>query len=87
MSGVFMEQEDIIAHYRAESASLREELAREHAAKEAALREAELLLGENLRLKREAHDLRKQVQSWADEADKEIQLAALRRAELEAIEL
>lgn len=82
-----MEQEDIINHYRAESASLRDELVREHAAKEAALREAELVLGENLRLKREVNDLRRQVQSWADEADREIQLAALRRAELEAIEL
>ena len=82
-----MEAEDIIAHYRAEAASLREELAREHAARDAALREAELLLAESLRLKREVNDLRKQVQSWADEADAEIQLAKLRRAELDAIEL
>lgn len=87
MSSVFMEQEDIIAHYRAETESLREELAREHAAKEAALREAELMLGENLRLKREVHDLRKQVQSWADQADEEIRLAELRRAEIEACDL
>jgi hypothetical protein len=87
MSGIIMEAEDIIAHYRAEAGSLREELVRERAAKDAALQEAELLLTENLRLKREVHDLRKQVQSWADEADAEIQLAKLRRAELEAIEL
>jgi hypothetical protein len=87
MSGIIMEAEDIINHYRAEAGSLREELVRERAAKEAALREAELILGENIRLKREVNDLRKQVQSWADEADAEIKLAELRRAELEAIEL
>lgn len=82
-----MEAEDYMAHQRAELESLREELAREFNRRNAVEKEAELLMQENLRLKREVHDLRKQVQSWADEADKEIQLANLRRAELEAIEL
>ena len=32
-------------------------------------------------------EMRKQLQSWADEADADIQLAKLRREELEALEL
>ena len=87
MSSVIMETEDYIAIQRAELASEREENARLRVRCEAVDQECELLMQEGLRLKREVHDLRKQVQSWADEADKEIQLANLRRAELEAIEL
>jgi hypothetical protein len=36
---------------------------------------------------RENLDLRKRLQAYIDEADAEIQLAALRRAEAEALEL
>jgi len=82
-----MEAEDYIRFKDAELAAEREENARLRVRCEAVDKEADLLMQENLRLKREVHDLRKQVQSWADEADKEIKLAQLRRAELEAIEL
>jgi|SanBayMetagenome_1026888.scaffolds.fasta_scaffold54108_1 non-homologous end joining protein Ku len=82
-----MEQEDFVRIKDAEIASLREELAREFNRRNVAEKEAEILMEECLRLKREVRDLRKQVQSWADEADADIQLAALRRAELEALEL
>ena len=87
MSGVIMETEDYIAIQRAELAAEREENARLRVRCESVEKEVDLLMEENLRLKREVHDLRKQVQSWADEADKEIQLANLRRVEMEAIEL
>ena len=82
-----MEQEDFVRIKDAEIASLREELAREFNRRNVAEKEAEILMEERLRLKREVRDLRKQVQSWADEADADIQLAALRRAEMEALEL
>jgi non-homologous end joining protein Ku len=82
-----MEQEDFVRIKDAEIASLREELAREFNRRNVAEKEAEILMEECLRLKREVRDLRKQVQSWADEADADIQLAALRRAEMEALEL
>lgn len=84
----FMEDlEEREQRHRCELSLLNEELIRQRVRREAAEKEAELLMEENIRLKREVHDLRKQVQSWADEADKEIQLANLRRAEVEAYEL
>ena len=82
-----MEQEDFVRIKDAEIASLREDLAREFNRRNVAEKEAEILMEECLSLKREVRDLRKQVQSWADEADADIQLAALRRAEMEALEL
>lgn len=87
MSSIVMESEDYIAILKAEVGSLNEELVRERARRDALEKENDLLIQSNLMLKREAHDLRKHLQSWADEAEKEIQLANLRRAELEAIEL
>ena len=87
MSGIIMEAEDIIAHYRAEAGSLREELARERVAREAAERAQDLAITEGLKWQRQYNEARKQLQAWADEADAEAKLVELRRAELEAIEL
>jgi predicted RNase H-like nuclease (RuvC/YqgF family) len=87
MSGVFMEQEDFIRAKDAEIASLREEL-------QLARYNVERLEGEVSDLYRAAQqatrenlDLRQRLQAFYDEADAEIQLAALRRAEAEALEL
>lgn len=87
MSGVIMEMQDYYNNARAELAILQEELQRVRLDNEAKERAQELLLAENIRLKREVGELRKQVQAWADEADADIQLAKLRREELEALEL
>lgn len=87
MSGVIMEMQDYYNNARAEIAILQEDLQRVRLDNEAKERAQELLLVENIRLKREVSDLRKQVQAWADEADADIQLAKLRREELEALEL
>lgn len=81
------EHEDIVAPMRAEIGSLREELQRLRIDNEAKDRESEMLLAESLRLKRECWQLRKQVQSWADQADEDIRLAKLRQQEREACEL
>ena len=81
------EHEDIVAPLRAEISSLREELQRLRLGNEAKEREAEMLLAESLRLKRECWDLRKQVQSWADQADEEVRLLKLRQQEREACDL
>lgn len=82
-----MEQEDFVRLKDAELAAEREENSRLRIRCAALEKENDLLIQSNLMLKREAHDLRKQVQSWADEADADIQLAKLRREELEALEL
>jgi len=81
------EHEDIVNPLRAEIGSLREELQR-------ARLNTERLEGEIADLYRAAQtatrdnlDLRKRLQVYVDEADAEIQLAALRRAEAEACEL
>jgi hypothetical protein len=87
MSGIIMEAEDIIAHYRAEAGSLREELVRERTAREAAERAQDLAIAEGLKWQRQYAEARKQLQAWADEADKEMKLAELRRKEVEAYEL
>ena len=82
-----MDQEDFLRAKDAEIGSLREELQRLRLDNEAKDRESEMLLAESLRLKRECWDLRKQVQSWADQADEEVRLLKLRQQEREACEL
>jgi hypothetical protein len=87
MSGVFMEQEDFIRAKDAEIGALREELQRCRLIIERLEAEIAELYTAAKRATKDNLDLRKQLQSWADEADAEIQLAKLRRAELEACEL
>jgi predicted RNase H-like nuclease (RuvC/YqgF family) len=87
MSGVFMEQEDFIRAKDAELGALREELQRCRLIIERLEAEIAELYTAAKRATKDNLDLRKQLQSWADEADAEIQLAALRRKELEAMEL
>ena len=87
MSGVIMESEDYIAILKAEVGSLNEELVRERARREAAEKGEELAIASGLQWQRKYNEARKQLQSWADLADEEIKLAALRRAEVEACEL
>ena len=81
------EHEDIVAPLHAEIGALREELQRLRLDNDAKDREIELMLEAARKATKENLELRKQVQAWADEADAEIQLAKLRRAELEAMEL
>ena len=87
MSSYEMEQEDFTRAKDAEIGALREELQR-------ARLNTERLEGEIAELYRAAQvatrdnlDLRKRLQTYIDEADAEIQLAALRRAEAEALGL
>ncbi len=87
MSGVFMEQEDFVRAKDAEIASLREELQRCRLIIERLEAEIAELYTAAKRATADNLDLRKRLQAWADEADAEIQLAKLRRAELEALEL
>lgn len=82
-----MESEDYIAILKAEVGSLNEELVRERARREAAEKGEELAIASGLQWQRKYNEARKQLQSWADLADEEIKLAALRRAEVEACEL
>jgi predicted RNase H-like nuclease (RuvC/YqgF family) len=87
MSGVFMEQEDFIRAKDAEICALREELQVCRYNIERLEREVSDLYRAAQTATKENLDLRKQLQAWADEADAEIQLAKLRRQELEALEL
>jgi predicted RNase H-like nuclease (RuvC/YqgF family) len=87
MSGVFMEQEDFIRAKDAEICALREELQVCRYNIERLEREVSDLYRAAQTATKENLELRKQLQAWADEADAEIQLAALRRAEAEALEL
>jgi predicted RNase H-like nuclease (RuvC/YqgF family) len=87
MSGVFMEQEDFIRAKDAEIASLREELQRARLTIERIEAELAQLYRAAQTATRENLDLRQRLQAFYDEADAEIQLAALRRAEVEAMEL
>lgn len=82
-----MEMEDFVTQLRAEVGALREELHRKQMDGEAKDREIEELHKAAVALSKQNLEMRKQLQSWADEADKDIQLANLRRAELEACEL
>lgn len=82
-----MEAEDFINQLRAEVAALREELHRVQIEGDAKDREIEELHKSAVALSKQNLEMRKQLQSWADEADADIQLAKLRREELEALEL
>lgn len=82
-----MEAEDFVSQLRAEVGALREELHRVQMDNEAKEREIEELHKSAVALSKQNVEMRKQLQSWADEADADIQLAAARRAELEALEL
>lgn len=82
-----MEMEDFVSQLRAEVAALREELHRIQIEGEAKDREIEELHKSAVALSKQNLEMRKQLQSWADEADADIQLAKLRREELEALEL
>lgn len=82
---VLMEEEDISRHKDAEIAALREEIAHVRVVLEAAKREGELLFEAARLATKENVELRKRLQSWADDADELI--ARARRAELEALEL
>jgi predicted RNase H-like nuclease (RuvC/YqgF family) len=82
-----MEQEDFVRAKDAEIGALREELQRYRLIIERLENEISELYTAAKRATKDNLDLRKQLQSWADEADAEIQLAKLRRAELEACEL
>ena len=81
------EHEDIVNPLRAEIGSLREELQRLRLYNEAKDREIEVLDKAAREASRQNFLMRQQLQSWADEADGEIQLAKIRRSELEALEL
>jgi DNA-binding helix-hairpin-helix protein with protein kinase domain len=81
------EHEDIVNPLRAEIGSLREELQRLRLDNEAKDREIEVLDKAAREVSRQNFLMRQQLQSWADEADGEIQLAKIRRSELEALEL
>ena len=82
-----MEMEDFVRVKDAELGALREELQRCRLIIERLEAEISELYTAAKRATKENLELRKQLQSWADEADAEIQLAKLRRQELEACEL
>ena len=82
-----MEAEDFIHQLRAEVCALREELHRRQMEGEAKDREIEELHKAGGALSKDNLAMRKQLQSWADGADLDIQMAKARREELEALEL
>jgi predicted nucleic acid-binding Zn-ribbon protein len=82
-----MELEDYIRAKDAEIFALREELHRERMNLERLEAEIANLYHAAQKSTRDNLDLRKRLQAYIDEADEQIQLAAARRAELEAIEL
>jgi hypothetical protein len=82
-----MEMEDFVRVKDAELGALREELQRCRLIIERLEAEIAELYTAAKRATKDNLELRKQLQSWADEADAEIQLAKLRRQELEACEL
>ena len=81
------EYEDMLGAKDDEIGALRQELQRLRLENEAKDREIELLTKAGREATRQNFLMRQQLQSWADEADGEIQLAKIRRAELEALEL
>jgi hypothetical protein len=81
------EHEDIVAPLRAEIGALREELHREHLKSARLEEEIGNLYRAAQTATRENLELRQRLQVYIDEADAEIQLATLRRAEAEACEL
>ena len=82
-----MEMEDYIRAKDAQIASLCEELHRERMNSERLEAEIANLYRAAQQATRDKLELRKRLQAYIDEADAEIQLAALRRAEAEALEL
>jgi predicted glycosyltransferase len=82
-----MEMEDFVRAKDAQIASLCEELHRERMNSERLEQEIANLYHAAQKSTRENLDLRKRLQAYIDEADAEIKLAALRRAEAEALEL
>jgi predicted glycosyltransferase len=87
MSSYEMEAEDYLRAKDMQIASLCEELHRERINSERLEAEIANLYHAAQKSTRENLDLRKRLQAYIDEADAEIQLAALRRAEAEALEL
>lgn len=82
-----MEMEDFVRAKDAEIGALREELQRTRLTVERLETEIADLYRAAQQATRDNLDLRKRLQAYIDEADAEIQLAALRRAEAEALEL
>ena len=80
-----MEVEDYLQQARAQTAALQEEVRRLHIESEAKDREIALLHEAAAALSKDNLAMRKQLQSWADDADAII--AKARRAELVALEL
>jgi len=94
MTGIFMEQEDFIRAKDMQIASLCEELHRERMNSERLEAEianlyhaAQKATRQHLELSKRNFELTKRLQDIADEANVDIQLAAARRAEAEALEL
>lgn len=87
MSSYEMEAEDYLRAKDMQIASLCEELHRERMNSERLEAEIANLYHAAQKSTRENLDLRKRLQAYIDEADAEIKLAALRRAEAEALEL
>ena len=87
MSSYEMEAEDFIRAKDMQIASLCEELHRERMNSERLEAEIANLYRAAQAATRDNVELRKRLQGYIDEADAEIQLAALRRAEAEALEL
>jgi len=87
MSSYEMEAEDFMRAKDMQIASLCEELHRERMNSERLEAEIANLYRADQKSTRENLDLRKRLQAYIDEADAEIQLAALRRQELEACDL
>lgn len=82
-----MEAEDFMHLRDAELAAEREENARLRIRCEAAERGQELAIANGLKFQRLYFEARRQLQSWADEADKDNALARAIAAEREALEL
>jgi hypothetical protein len=82
-----MDMEDFVRVKDAELGALREELQRARLTIERIEAEVAQLYRAAQTATRDNVELRKRLQAYIDEADAEIQLAALRRAEAEALEL
>ena len=82
-----MTMEDFVRNRDAELTALREDLQQARLTIERLEAEISQLYAAAQTATRDNLDLRKRLQAYIDEADVEIQLAAARRAELEAIEL
>jgi predicted RNase H-like nuclease (RuvC/YqgF family) len=82
-----MEQEDFVRAKDAEIGALREDLQRARLTIDRLEAEIANLYQAAQAATRDNLDLRKRLQTYIDEADAEIQLAALRRAEAEALGL